>query len=383
MGEFVRILMVTDTYTPARNGVAMWVALSVRELRARGHEVEVLTYAHDRREPCDPVATGIHELPAWVGLDADFKVAPVLTGLPESIAGHSWDVVHVHHPILLGPVGVRLGRACGARVAFTCHSVYTDYLDEYYWGIGRVLKPALNRSTKRFVDSCDVVFAPSSCVVRWMERIGAKSQVDILEAPADTTRIRCAPRDRAREALGLGRRPVAFYVGRIADEKRVPELVREFAQAMPDGCDWLLALGGSGRRVADVAREIERSGLTENVRLLGPLEAEDLSLWYSAADVCVSASRSETGPLTVVEAMSCACPTIALDAPGFEDRLVDGVNGLLVEDEPGALGEAIARVLSDPALRARLSAGATASAPAHTPAAMTERMLAVYESLLA
>jgi len=372
--------MVTDTYAPARNGVAMWVALSVRELRSRGHEVEVLTYAHDRREPGMP---GMHELPAWVGLDPDFKVAPVLSGLPASLAGREWDIVHVHHPILLGPVGVRLGRECGAKVLFTCHSVYTDYLDEYYWGLGRAFKPMLGHRTARFVDSCDVVFAPSSRVVGWLRECGARVRIEMLEAPADSARIACVPRGEARAALGLGDRPVALYVGRIADEKRVQVLVREFADVLPGMPGALLALGGSGRRVTDVRRDIDKGGLGDNVRLLGSLDAEALALWYGAADVCVSASRSETGPLTVVEAMSCACPTVALRAPGFEDRVVDGLNGLLAPDRPGALGDSIARVLSDPLLRGRLSEGAFERAQRYTPAATTDRMLAVYESLLA
>ena len=137
--------MVTDTYAPARNGVAVWVAMSVRELRARGHEVDILTYGHDRRERGE---TGMHELPAWFGLDPDFKVAPILSGLPADVESGSWDIVHIHHPILLGPHGVRIGRGCGAKVVFTCHSVYTDYLDEYYWGVGRPFKPA--RAFTRF-----------------------------------------------------------------------------------------------------------------------------------------------------------------------------------------------------------------------------------------
>lgn len=371
--------MVTNTYVPARNGVAMWASLSVRELRKAGHEVDVLTFAHARRDPGMP---GMYELPAWAGLDADFKVAPILNGLPASLDGRSYDVVHVHHPILLGPAGVALGRKLGAKVAFTCHSVYTDYLDEYYWGAGRVLNPSLSRRTARFVDSCDVVFAPSSRVTAWLRSCGAKVRMESLEAPADTDRIRPMPREEARRELGLDGRPVAFYVGRIADEKRVQDLVREFAHVLPTSPDALLALGGSGRRVPSVRRDIERSGLGRNVRLLGPLDARELSLWYSAADVSTSASRSEVGPLTVVEAMWCGCPTVALAVPGFADRVTDGVNGLLADGAPGSLGSSLARVLGDPALRATLSEGARERASRYTPGAVTERMLSVYESLL-
>lgn len=372
--------MVTDTYKPARNGVAMWVALSVRELRARGHEVDVLTYEHDRRDPAEP---GMIELPAWVGLDPDFKVAPVLSGLPAALDGKTWDVVHVHHPILLGPRGVELGRSRASKVVFTCHSVYTDYLDEYYWGIGRFLKPRLNRGTARLVNRCDLAFAPSARVVEWLREIGVESRIETLEAPADTERIRCITRGAAREALGLGDEPIAIYVGRIADEKRVEVLLDEFAIALRDVPDARIVLAGNGRRFGAVERKVARGPLAGHARLLGAVNGEGLAWWYSAADISVSASRSETGPLTVVEAMACGTPTVSLRAPGFVDRIEDGVNGLLAEDVPGSLGEAMARVLGEQALRARLAAGAVVRALRYTPAAVTDRMVEMYEDLLA
>jgi len=375
----MRILMVTDTYAPARNGVAMWVALSVRELRARGHEVAVLTYAHDRRAAGEP---GILELPAWFGLDSDFKVAPILSGLPDDAERGPWDVVHIHHPIFLGPQGVSLGRRTGAKVVFTCHSVYADYLDEYYWGIGRPLKPTLNRRTAAFVDRCDLALAPSSRVVSWLRGNGVTVPVERLDAPADTDRIVRMGREEARAALGLGDAPVALYVGRIADEKRVDVLVEEFASCCDGRTDARLVLAGRGVRVGTVARQIRRLGMEDRVTMLGAVGGDELGVWYSAADVNVSASRSETGPLTVVEAMACGCPTVALRAPGFEDRIVDGGNGMLADDRPGALGAAITRVLFDPELRARLARGAAESASRYTPAANAERMLAMYGDML-
>lgn len=377
----MRILMVTNTYAPARNGVAMWVALSVRELRARGHVVDVLTYSHDRRDSGMP---GVYEVPGRAGIDPDFRVGLLPPRVPAEIEGRAYDVVHVHHPILLGPVGVAFGRASGAKVCFTCHSVYTDYFDEYYFGWGRGLRGWFDDKVARFVDTCDAVLAPSSRVERWLRESGATVRIERTEPPADTTRIVARDRAEARRELGLGTEPVAFYVGRIAAEKRVGPLVEEFAGAlgeMPAGA--VLVLGGSGKRVPTVRRLVRRLGLQERVRLLGALDAEALGRWYSAADVCVSASRSETGPLTVVEAMSCGTPAIGLAAPGFEDRITDGVNGLLVRDEPGALGGAIARVLADGDLRARLSAGARSTSCRCSPDAVTEALLGVYDSLRA
>ncbi len=377
----MRILMVTNTYAPARNGVAGWVSMSVRELREAGHEVDVLTYAHERREPG---LAGVIEVPAWAGLDRDFRVAPVLSGLPRAATERAYDVVHVHHPILLGKAGAELGERTGAAVAFTCHSVYTDYLEEYYWGVGRVLEPRVRRMCAAFADGCDVVFAPSARAASWVRDCGATCRIERVDPPADTVRIRSMPRDRARSALGLAvDRPLAFYVGRVADEKRVGDLVREFERTLVEVPDALLAIGGTGRRVPAIARYIRRRGLGDSVRLLGPLDGDQLGAWYSAADTAVSASRREAGPLVVVEAMACACPVVALRAPGFVDRLVDEVNGLLVDDVEGAIGDGIARILLDPELRQRLADGARERAPLYTPRAVTDRQTRVYEEIRA
>jgi glycosyltransferase involved in cell wall biosynthesis len=220
-------------------------------------------------------------------------------------------------------------------------------------------------------------------VVSWLRGAGATARIEMLEAPADTERIMCTSRDSARAALGVGSEPLAIYVGRIADEKRVEALVDEFAVTAATLPGARLVLAGRGVKVAAVRRRAQRLGLADRVRLLGPVAGDELGLWYSAADICVSASRSETGPLTVVEAMACGTPTVALRAPGFEDRITDRVNGVLAPDRPGALGDAMARVLGDPGFRDRLAAGAVASAPRYTPAVNTDRMLAMYQDLLA
>jgi 1,2-diacylglycerol 3-alpha-glucosyltransferase len=376
----MRILMVTDSYLPAPNGVAAWVGMHVRELRARGHEVDVLTYAHDRRHPGGP---GMIELPAWVGLEPDFKVAPILSGLPAAAEHGVWDVVHIHHPVLLGPEGIRLGRRSRARVFFTCHSVYTDYLEEYFRGAGRFLQGTLSRRVGRFANRCDVVLAPSTKVVGWLRECGTTVPVELMEAPGDTTRVPPVPRDRARATLGLpaGDR-VALYVGRLAEEKRLSELIDEFGVAAREVPGARLVLAGGGRLAGLLARHAERRGLSGRVDLLEALGGDELGLWYSAADINVSASRSETGPLTVVEAMACGTPTVSYRAPGFEDRIEDGVNGLLVPDVPGALGAGMARVLGDGALRERLATGARQRAGRYTVDAVTDRLVGMYERAL-
>lgn len=376
----MRILMVTNTYLPARNGVAAVVSLYVRELSARGHDVHVLTYEHPRRTER---MHGVQEIPSWVGLDSEFKVAPAWR-LPESVRERRFDVVHVHHPVLLGAAGVTLAQAHRLPCVFTCHSNHTDYLDEYGFGLLRPFKGLLASRIARVVNRCDVALAPSTHVAAEMERWGVVTDIEMLEAAADTTRVPPMPRDAAREQLGLrADEPVALYVGRISKEKRVDRLVEEFALAARVVPGARLVLAGDGDQAEAVRRRARGLGVDGAVTALSGLDGEALGAWYSAADVLTSASQSETGPLIVVEAMACGTPAVCYRAPGFEDRIADGVNGLLAACEPGALGAGLARVLGDPALRGRLAAGAVQRAGEYTPATVIGRLEACYETLVA
>ena len=376
----MRILMVTNTYLPARNGVAAVVSLYVRELAERGHDVHVLTYEHPRRTER---MRAVHEIPAWTGMHGEFEVGPVWR-LPDSVRERRFDVVHVHHPVLLGAAGVRFGAESGSPVVFTCHSNHTDYLDEYGWGLLKPFKGALAALIAGVVNRCDVALAPSTHVAAEMERWGVVTDIEMLEAAADTTRVPPMPREQARATLGLGHdEHVVLYVGRISKEKRVDRLVEEFALAAREVPGARLVLAGDGDQAHAVHARARALGVDDAVTALPGLDGEALGAWYSAADVLTSASRSETGPLIVVEAMACGTPSVAYDAPGFEDRIDEGVNGLLVPCERGALGAGLARVLNDGELRERLAAGAAESATRYTPATIIGRLEACYAGLVA
>lgn len=368
--------MVTNTYEPGRNGVAVFVRMLRRELRCRGHEVEVLTAKLPGRVP-DP---GVHEVPSVRGLADDFPWPLAVSGVPRSLRGERFDIVHVHHPVLLGPVGKRFADACGCRTVFTAHSVYTDYLDMYFRGVLRPLKPSVARHIARFVDGFDLALSPSTHVRRVMRDWGVTARIEMLEGGADVEPVQ---RDAARAMLGVPPAvPVALSVARLAPEKRHDVTIREFALALrlvPDARLVIVGDGGEWRRLERLAGEL---GVGENVRILGGVDREQLAAWYSAADVLVASSLFETGPLTVVEAMACGTPTVAYDAPGFEDRVTTGDNGILADRRHGELAAAMASVLGNGEVRARLSAGALHHAAEHTTARVAETLLGYYEELL-
>src|SRR5690606_13974896 len=116
-------------------------------------------------------------------------------------------------------------------------------------------------------------------------------------------------------------------------------------------------------------------GTADRVRFLGLVGPERVAALMRAARVVVLPSRSENFPLVVLEALAAGAPLVATRVGGIPEAVRDGREALLVPpDDPAALAGALARVLADPALRARLAAAALARSDAFSEARIVDRV---------
>lgn len=335
----MRILHVTNTYLPVRNGVTVSVAGWVAALAEQGHEVAVWTIAHEGQP-----GQGIHVTRGVGQLAHGF---PVPVGrMPAAIRDTAWDVVHAHHPVLLGPRARTLARRCGAVLAATVHSDYVAYTDSYASAIASIARPVVRERMRRFFEATDVVFVPSAGIAASVESWGVDRGLVPITYPVDHCAFGALTREEARVRLGIDpTTPLAVYAGRLAADKRVERLVAEFGLAREAVGDAVLGIVGGGPVAARIAELAAPMGGA--VRLTGELAPHEVAVWYAAADVFVSASPNEVGPLALIEAGLCGTAAVAYDVPGFRDRIVDGESGVLASSAPGELGRALAVMLAD------------------------------------
>jgi glycosyltransferase involved in cell wall biosynthesis len=123
-----------------------------------------------------------------------------------------------------------------------------------------------------------------------------------------------------------------------------------------------LIVGGRGtdepyaRRLHDLA---VRQHVGDRIRLVGPVPATDMPLWYRSADVVAATPWYEPFGLTPLEAMACGVPVVGTAVGGLVDTIVDGLTGDLVPArEPRALGLALRSLLGDDVRRVMYSAAA-------------------------
>jgi glycosyltransferase involved in cell wall biosynthesis len=163
--------------------------------------------------------------------------------------------------------------------------------------------------------------------------------------------IELGPRPARRERPG---EPVTLVsVGRMRAPKDFVTLVRAMTALDPAAAR--LRIVGDGPDRDAVEAEIRSHGLHDAVELLG--ERDDVPEILAAADVFVLSSHSEGLPMSVLEAMATGLPVVASAVGGVPEAVADRETGLLVAPrDPGALGEALDRLVSDAGLRVRLGA---------------------------
>jgi glycosyltransferase-like protein len=354
----MRIAMLTYSVKP-RGGVVH--ALEVAEaLSRRGHRVELFALARADEGLFRDTSLRVN-LVRHVPLDAPFDariqamLAAYTEGLRPLLAG--FDVIHTQD-CLSGNAALAL-RDDGvvSHVIRTVHHV-----DDF-------TSPSLIECQDRSIMAPDHVLCVSE---PWVERLRAEFGVtaEIVPNGVDARRFRpprgAGERAAERARAGLGDRLAVLTVGGIEPRKGSLTLLEGFARlraARPEREPLLLIAGGV--TLFDYRHERERFdararelGVTEHVRVLGPLEPDALEGLFRAADVFAFPSVKEGFGLVALEALAAALPLVASDIDVFRGFLTDGESALLtpVGDGP-ALAAALARVADDADLRARLAAG--------------------------
>lgn len=221
-------------------------------------------------------------------------------------------------------------------------------------------------------------------------------RVAVIPAAVDVETYRPVPRDEARRRIGLATDdPVVVYVGRLLPRKDVRNVVRALAllrerRALPVR---LLVVGGESEEpdptVTPELGELQRLAIAlrvaDRVRFTGQRQASVLRDYYSAGDVAVTTQWYEPFGLTPLEAMACGRPVVGSAVGGITFTVQDGVTGYLVPPrDPAALADCLERLLTQPALRARLGRAARARVEGEfTWDLVARRTAALYEAMLA
>jgi glycosyltransferase involved in cell wall biosynthesis len=356
----LHVAVVTETYPPEVNGVAMTLGHMVAGLRARGHRVSLTRprqNAADRAESMDGTRTTLLKglpIPGYPGLKFGL---PAPFELRRQWKSDRPDVVQVVTEGPLGASAVAAARALRIPVVTEFHTNFHAYSRHYGFGW---MEHLVALHLRRLHNRGDSTLVPSHQLGIDLMRRGY-ANVRVVARGVDTRLFNPGRRsDELRAAWGA--KPgelVAAYVGRIAPEKNLDLVFTAFAALKRYVPQARLVLVGDGP-----ARRRSEQANPGHV-YAGMRHGEDLATHYASADLFLFPSLTETYGNVTLEAMASGLPVVAYRRAAAAELIQNGHNGMLAEPgDSGAYVRSVLDLAGRPDSRARIAERATASVAA-------------------
>ena len=338
-------------------------------------ESDASSLADARRRGCRVV-----DIPALGREVAPLADLAALTELVRLIRRERPAIVHTHTS-KAGFIG-RLA-AVIARAPAVIHQPHGHIFYGYYSPRRTAVFTALERQAARWTDRI-ITLTDRGAQEHLARGIGRAEQYVAVPSGVPTAELRAAapPRGEARARLGLD--PDAFIVvglGRLVPIKGFDLLARALPALVAQIPSARVLLVGDGAERAHLGAIAASMGVAERLRMTG--ETTDVASYLAAADVVAVPSRNEGMGRVIVEAMALGLPVVATSVGGIPDVGTDGECGRLVEPEDtDALAAALIELGRDPALRRKLGEAAVRRAEAFSTAVASEKLLALYATLV-
>ena len=346
----MKIGLVTPYVYPQPGGVNQHVRYLYQNLRLRGHDVRILTTSHglQRASEGDVIRIGKgFSMPANGSVGTITLSPRFLSQVGDVLEGEAFDLLHFHEPFVpfLSPILLRMSNSVNVA---TFHA-YSGWSFSYQMGAR-----LMGRYARRLHGRIAVSAAARHFIDRYFP-----GDYKVIPNGVDLERFRRAvPIARWQD----GTRNLLF-VGRFESRKGLLELLKAYRLLRRAGCQCRLLVVGSGPQ----EREARRYLMTRKmggVEFLGRVSDEVRDALFKTADVYISpATGRESFGIVLLEAMAAGTPIVCSDIHGYKGVVRRGREGLLVPPKkPKAIAAAVARLLSDDELRARMGASGIARA---------------------
>lgn len=340
----MKILHIYKDYFPVVGGIENHIKLLAEAQAARGHTVSVLVTSRDQRTHIETI-NGVRVI--FAARLATILSAPISPVLFDLVRRETPDIAHLHFPYPFGEIAHHFfGRA--RRTILTYHS---DIVRQRFTrALYRPLMARVFARVDRIIATSPNYIASSPILSRW------KAKCAVVPLGIDPT-----PFENARNSPSpLASRSTLLFVGKLRYYKGLNYLL-DALRELPRARLIIVGTGPMERAWRALTRDL---GVDTRVRFVGAVRADELPAYYAASDVFVlpASERSEAFGAVQLEAMAAGKPVVCTElGTGTSFVNVDGETGLVVPPrDPHALAAALARLLDDADLRARMGAAGRA-----------------------
>lgn len=373
----MRIAMVTNNYTPYSGGVVSSLKALVPELQAAGHEVLIITLDFNSDYSSDPsyvlrlkscltfMYKNNHMALPWRTYDQ----------LHYLLKRFDPDIVHVHHPFLLGAAALKVAKHLGKKVVFTYHTLYDAYAHYVPLAPLGLTQKCIRALVKSFCNKVDGIIAPTQGVKELLPE-GAQHKSIIMPSPLQPEfLVPSFVQKSKKDVFNL------LTVGRMVPEKNVAWLLDMFKDL--DATIFTFTLVGYGSSYEEMrSYAYDVLNLSPHaVRFVYKPSKEHLLDHYKNADLFIFASQTDTQALVLAESMAFSTPVIALEGIGQRGIIKNGHNGYIVHSAD-QMRDCIKKIALCKSSHAYLQQGAHHTSLNYQPALLSQQIIDFYVRVL-
>lgn len=410
----MKIAMLTNNYKPFIAGVPISIERLAAGLRERGHTVYIFAPSYPNAEEEEFV---IRYPVMSKSLEGEVVIPKIFSKtIEKEIRKLEIDLIHVHHPFLVGNIALTLKRKYHIPVVFTYHTRYEQYL-HYLKPYQALLSDSKKRSngwikkteteildlitdkiipsyTRYYSNKCNTVIAPTFQIKKYLLDQKVKSAISILPTGINlgnweegSSKVIQMKKEQKIKELKIQDVKIEEQIQEIKDLEKlyckkgyslfttVQRLGKEKnIEFQIRGLEILknkyhkkfqFLIIGDGPEKDNLKALSEELGLSKQIHFIGKIPNDKIRNYHKISEAFLFSSRSETQGIVLLEAMAEGKPVIALEGTGVSDIVRNGFNGYLIDDDMEQWTKQIAKMIDDEKLLKKLGKGAKQTAQSY------------------
>ena len=380
----MRIGIFTNNYLPNPYGVSGSIESFRKQFEKQGHTVYIFAPNYKNYQDINP---NVFRYPS---LDIEFKIKfplaiPYSRKMDKIIENLDLDIIHSQHPNLLGTAAKKWAKKKNIPLVFTWHTLYDQYAHFVPLIPNKIVSKYIINKAVRYANESNLVVTPTDSVKDIIKSWGVKNQnIESIPTGIEEDFYQNPDRNKIRNKFEIKDEEILLLlVSRLTEEKNIEFIFNSVIKVLKNNSNVKFLICGDGYLLPKLKNIARENNLENKIIFEGIVPKEELKNYYSAGDIFVYASKSETQGMIVSEAMYCGLPIVAVNATGICDLVQDNVNGFLTAENENEFATVIQKLVYNKELRKKFSEASKQIARENfTDKICVEKMLKVYESLI-
>lgn len=384
----MRIGLFTDTYPPYINGVSTSVQMLKNALEKKGHKVYVITVNNSTIKYDYDEENRVIRIPGVpIGI-YDYRLTRIYPlKIINMMKNWNLDVIHSHTEFGVGIFARIFAKQFNIPLVHTYHTMYEDYTHYITHGyFDKSSKKIVEYLTKFYCDktATELIVPTNKTYKLFKEKYKYEKNIHIIPTGIEVDRffkenIDIKIVNTLRKQLNITKKDhVLLFVGRLAEEKNVEFLLNVMPKLKKKNKNIKLLIVGDGPDKNKFEVLTKKLEIDDKVVFTGKVPWEDVEYYYHLAEIFVTASKSETQGLTVVEAMAAGIVPVCISDEAFSSAFTDKLDGFSFRSEDEYI-RIIDKLINSKEERERISKQSRISAEHLSSSQYAENVLVVYD----